>query len=55
VAEFKAMMDTITNGAPMAVPPRWARHIVAVLLATEESGRTGREVLIPDGDYADPE
>jgi predicted dehydrogenase len=55
VAEFEAMMDTIVNGAPMAVPPRWARHIVAVLLATEESGRTGREVLIPDGDYADPE
>ncbi len=55
VAEFVAMIDTITNGAPMAVPPLWARHIVAVMLATEESGRTGREVLISDGDYADPD
>ena len=32
-----------------------ARHVVAVLLAVEESGRTGREVVIPEGDYAEPD
>ena len=55
MAEFHAMIDSLTNGTPLAVPPLWARHIVAVMLAAEESGRTGREVIIPASDYADPE
>lgn len=55
VAEFARMIDSITTGAPLAVPPAWARHIVAVMLAAEESGRTGREIVIPEADYADPD
>ena len=30
----------------LRVPPAWGRHIVEVLLAAEESSRTGREVEI---------
>ena len=55
VGEFERMVDSITTGAPLAVPAAWARHIVAVMLATEESGRTGREVVIAGADYADPD
>lgn len=54
VAEFGRMVDTILTGAPTAVPNGWARHIVAVMLAAEESGRTRREVRISDEDYAEP-
>lgn len=55
VVEFGRMVDSITTGAPLAVPSAWARHIVAVMLAVEESGRTGREIAIPAADYADPD
>jgi predicted dehydrogenase len=55
VVEFNRMVDSITSGAPLAVPPAWARHIVAVMLAVEESGRQNREIVIPDADYADPD
>jgi predicted dehydrogenase len=55
VAEFARMVETITSDAPLAVPTAWARHIVAVMLAAEESGRIGREVLISDADYAEPD
>lgn len=55
VVEFARMVDSITTGAPLAVPTSWARHIVAVMLAVEESGRLGREVVIADSNYADPE
>jgi predicted dehydrogenase len=55
VVEFARMVDSITTGAPLAVPTAWARHIVAVMLSVEESGRQGREVTIPDADYADPD
>jgi predicted dehydrogenase len=55
VVEFGRMVDSLESGAPLAVPTAWARHIVAVMVAAEESGRTGREVVIEDGDYADPE
>ena len=55
VAEFIRMVDSITAGTKLAVTPDWARHIVAVMLAVEESGRTGREVRISDADYADPD
>jgi len=54
VVEFGRMVDSIATGAPLAVPPAWARHIVAVMLAVEESGRHNREIVIPDADYADP-
>jgi hypothetical protein len=49
------MVNSIATGAKLAVTPEWARHIVAVMLAVEESGRTGREVRIADTDYADPD
>jgi predicted dehydrogenase len=55
VEEFVRMVDTITNSAKMAVTPEWSRHIVAVMLAVEESGRTGREVVISDADYSEPD
>ncbi|MCC6177715.1 MAG: Gfo/Idh/MocA family oxidoreductase [Chloroflexi bacterium] len=55
VVELRRMIDSLTTGAPLAVPMAWARHIVAVMLAVEESGRLGREVVIPEGDYADPD
>jgi hypothetical protein len=55
VVEFARMVDSITPGAPLAVPAAWARHIVAVMLAVEESGRLGREITISDADYADPD
>jgi predicted dehydrogenase len=55
VAEFVQMVNSIATGAKLAVTPEWARHIVAVMLAVEESGRTGREVRIADTDYADPD
>ena len=49
------MVDSITTGAPLAVPPAWARHIVAVMLAVEQSGRENREIMISDANYADPD
>ena len=55
VVELARMVDSITTGAPLAVPAAWARHIVAVMLAVEESGRQNREIVIPDADYADPD
>jgi len=55
VVEFARMVDSITTGAPLAVPAAWARHIVAVMLAVEQSGRLGREITISDADYADPD
>ena len=55
VVELSRMVDSITTGAPLAVPTAWARHIVAVMLAVEESGRRGREVVIADADYAEPD
>jgi predicted dehydrogenase len=55
VVEFGRMVDSITSGVSLAVPAAWARHIVAVMLAAEESGRLGREVTISDADYADPD
>ena len=55
VSEFARMVDAIRTDSPLAVPTAWARHIVAVMLAGEQSGRTGREVQISDADYADPE
>jgi hypothetical protein len=30
----------------MGVTPQWGRHVVEVLVACEESSRTGREVKI---------
>jgi len=55
VVEFERMLDSITTSAPLAVPEAWARHVVAVMLAAEKSGRTGREIAIADNDYADPD
>jgi predicted dehydrogenase len=55
VVEFNRMVDSITTGAPLAVPTAWARHVVAVMLAVEESGREGREIVISDDDYAEPD
>ena len=54
-AELGSLVSAIRSGDPLAVPTAWARHVVAVLLAVEESGRTGREIPISEADYADPE
>ena len=44
--EMRNLVATIKGGAELAVTPAWGRHIVEVLLACEESSRTGREVRI---------
>jgi predicted dehydrogenase len=44
--EFEQFADCILNDTPEPITPAYARHIVAVLLAAEESARIGREVLV---------
>ena len=44
--ELKNLVATINGAEELRVPPAWGRHIVEVLLAAEESSRTGREVEI---------
>jgi len=45
-AELQNLVGTIRGSETLRVPPSWGRHIVEVLLAAEESSRTGREVCI---------
>jgi predicted dehydrogenase len=42
--ELKNLIGTINGVEQLRVPPAWGRHIVEVLLAAEESSRSGREV-----------
>ena len=44
--ELKNLIGAIRGTRAAAVTPAWGRHIVEVLLAAEESSRTGREVPI---------
>jgi predicted dehydrogenase len=45
--ELKNLVGAITGTEQLKVTPAWGRHIVEVLLAAEESSRSGREVFIP--------
>jgi predicted dehydrogenase len=44
--EFKLFAESIRNDTSEPITPQYARHIVEVLLAAEESARTGREVVL---------
>jgi predicted dehydrogenase len=44
--ELKNLVGAISGTQGLRVSPAWGRHIVEVLLAAEESSRTGREVEI---------
>jgi predicted dehydrogenase len=44
--ELKNLIGTIRGTEDLRVTPAWGRHIVEVLLAAEESSRSGREVQI---------
>lgn len=46
--ELRNLVGAVQGRERLAVTPAWGRHIVEVLLACEESSRTGREVTIPD-------
>jgi predicted dehydrogenase len=45
--ELKNLVGAINGTEQLRVTPAWGRHIVEVLLAAEESSRSGREVDIP--------
>ena len=45
--ELKNLIGAINGTEQLRVRPAWGRHIVEVLLAAEESSRSGREVVIP--------
>jgi hypothetical protein len=44
--ELKNLVGAINGTQQLKVTPAWGRHIVEVLLAAEESSRSGREVPI---------
>jgi hypothetical protein len=44
--ELKNLVGAINGTETLRVSPAWGRHIVEVLLAAEESSRTGREIEI---------
>ncbi|MBV9324591.1 MAG: Gfo/Idh/MocA family oxidoreductase [Chloroflexi bacterium] len=44
--ELKNLVDAIRGRDALRVSPAWGRHILEVLLAAEESSRTGREVEV---------
>jgi predicted dehydrogenase len=45
-AELRNLVGAIHGTEALRVAPAWGRHIVEVLLAAEESSRSGREVEI---------
>jgi len=45
-AELRNLVAAIEGREPLRVAPAWGRHVVEVLLAAEESSRTGREIAI---------
>jgi predicted dehydrogenase len=47
--ELKNLVGAINGTETLRVSPAWGRHIVEVLLAAEESSRSGREVEIRSG------
>jgi predicted dehydrogenase len=44
--ELKNLIGAINGTEQLKVAPAWGRHIVEVLLAAEESSRSGREIQI---------
>jgi phthalate 4,5-cis-dihydrodiol dehydrogenase len=44
--ELKNLVGAINGAEPLKVTPAWGRHIVEVLLAAEESSRSGREIRL---------
>jgi predicted dehydrogenase len=48
-AELRNLVATINGEEQLKVTPAWGRHIVEVLLAAEESSRTGREIEVQSG------
>jgi predicted dehydrogenase len=44
--ELKNLIGAINGVEQLRVPPAWGRHIVEVLLAAEESSRSGSEVVV---------
>lgn len=44
--ELRNLVCALRGEEALRVPPRWGRHIVEVLLAGEESSRSGREVAV---------
>lgn len=53
-AEMRNFVGAIQGRERLGVTPTWGRHIVEVLLACEESSRTGREVRIASRGVAIP-
>lgn len=45
-AEFRAFGECVRDNTPEPVSPEQARHVMEVMLAAEESSRTGREVRL---------
>ena len=44
--EYERFVACIESDGPEPVTPEHARHIVAAMVACEESSRTGREVVL---------
>jgi predicted dehydrogenase len=44
--ELRNLVGAVQGKEDLRVPPAWGRHIVQVLLAAEESARSGREVCL---------
>jgi phthalate 4,5-cis-dihydrodiol dehydrogenase len=51
-AELHNLVAAINGEEQLKVTPAWGRHMVEVLLAAEESSRTGREIEIQSGKRA---
>ena len=45
--ELRNLVGAINGTDKLKVTPAWGRHIVEVLLAAEESSRSGREIFLP--------
>lgn len=45
--EWRAFVAAVGSGGPSPVPGEYARHIMSVVLAAQESSRTGAEIEIP--------
>jgi predicted dehydrogenase len=45
-AELQNLVAAVRGEEELRVSPAWGRHIVQVLLAAEESSRSGREVWV---------
>ncbi|MCC6616649.1 MAG: Gfo/Idh/MocA family oxidoreductase [Anaerolineae bacterium] len=48
VREWRAFLNSVEHGAPSAVPGDYARHIIAVILAAQQSSAAGREIALSE-------